>query len=166
MVDMVDDSRVRAPEEADSGGLVVWNAVGRGALVTLVLLVALSVAEAIVDHNVDNFSDTGWIYPFFVGVLASYAAGGWVAGKWVPGGALTNGALAAVFGFVLWIPVRIVIWLVRDEHKGLFSGHAPVLRLGQIFGHLVIATALGMIGGWLASRARRATAASRDPSAP
>ena len=145
-----------APPPADGDGrLVVWRAVGRGAAVTLILLVALSVAQAIVDHNVDNFDDTGWIYPFFVGILAAYAVGGWVAGRWAPDGALTNGALAALFGFVAWIPIRIVIWAVRDEHKGLFSGHSPVLRPGQIFGHLVIASALGMVGGWLAGRSAR-----------
>ena len=58
------------------------------------LLVAPSVAEAIVDRNVTDFNDTGWIYPFFVGVLASYGIGGWVAGRTAPDSALTNGAVA------------------------------------------------------------------------
>ena len=147
------------------GGVVVWRAIGRGAVVALALLVALSVAEAIVDRNVTDFNDSGWIYPFFLGVLASYAIGGWVAGRTAPDSALTNGALAGVFGFVLWIPVRIVIWAVRDEHKGLFTGHAPVLRLGQVFGHLVIAAALGMLGGWIGSRVQRRSTASRAGAA-
>ncbi len=98
-------------------------------------------------------------------MLASYGIGGWVAGRSAPDSALTNGTLAGLLGFVLWIPVRIVIWVVRDEHKGLFSGHAPVLRPGQMFGHLVIAAALGMLGGWLGSRV--AAASTRHPaSAP
>ena len=88
--------------------------------------------------------------------------GGWVAGRLVPDAFLTNGALAGVGAFVLWIPVRIVIWLVRDEHRGLFSGHSPALRPGQLFGHLVIAAALGMLGGFLGSRP--AARARRDAS--
>jgi hypothetical protein len=165
MVTMPDDHASVPPVDTD-GKLVVWRAVARGAGVTLILLVALSVAQAVVDHNVDNFDDTGWIYPFFVGILAAYAVGGWVAGRWAPDGALTNGALAALGGFVAWIPIRILIWAVRDEHKGLVSGHSPVLRPGQIFGHLVIASALGMIGGWIAARAaRRESAGARESGA-
>ena len=113
-------------------------------------------STAILDHFLDDFDDSGWIYPLFVGVLVGYAVGGFVAGRASPDGALTNGTLAGLGAFVLWIPVRILIWLVRDEDKGLFSGHSAVLRPGQIFGHLVIASALGMLGGWL-GRARRRT---------
>jgi hypothetical protein len=49
--------------------------------------------------------------------------------------------------------VRVGIWLVRDENKGLFTGHSPALPPGQLFGHLVIAAALGMLGGFVGSRA-------------
>jgi hypothetical protein len=164
MVTMDDGTPAGAPAGSE-GGIVVWRAIARGAIVALALLVALSVAEAIVDRNVTDFNDTGWIYPFFVGVLASYAIGGWVAGRTAPDGALTNGALAGLFGFVLWIPVRIVIWAVRDEHKGLFSGHAPVVRPGQVFGHLLIAAALGMLGGWIGARVQRRSTASRAGTA-
>ena len=159
MMVVMADGTPPAPVGSD-GRVVVWRAVGRGAIVVLALLVALSVAEAIVDHNVADFDNSGWIYPFFVGVLVSYAAGGWVAGRTAPDGALTNGSLAGVVGFVMWIPVRILIWAVRDEHKGLFSGHSPVLRPGQIFGHLVIAAAMGMLGGWLGARVQRRATAS------
>jgi len=41
---------------------------------------------------------------------------------------------------------------VRDEHKGLFTGTSPVFRPGQLFGHLLIASALGMIGGVIGAR--------------
>ena len=105
------------------------------------------------DRNVDGFKDSGWIYPLFVAILFAYGLGGWQAGRAAPQGALTNGTLAGLGAFLLWIPVRIVIWLVRDEHKGLFTGHSPVLRPGQIFGQLVIAAGLGMLGGFLGSRA-------------
>ncbi len=65
---------------------------------------------------------------------------------------MTNGTVAGLGAFVLWVPVRILIWVVRDEDKGLFSGHTAVLRPGQLFGHIVIASALGMLGGWIGAR--------------
>jgi hypothetical protein len=148
------------PVPGDGPAIVDWRAVCRGALLGLLVLVAASVVEAILDRNIDTFRDSGWIYPLFVAILFGYALGGWQAGRLVPDAALTNGALAGIGAFVLWIPVRIVIWLVRDEHRGLFSGHSPALRPGQIFGHLVIAAALGMVGGWLGARSVRRAAGS------
>ena len=140
------------PTPGDGAAIVDWRAVGRGALLGLLVLVAASVVEALLDRNIDTFRDSGWIYPLFVAILFGYALGGWQAGRLVPDAALTNGLLAGVGAFVLWVPVRIVIWLVRDENRGLFSGHSPALRPGQILGHLVIAAALGMLGGWLGAR--------------
>jgi hypothetical protein len=148
--------------------LVQWHAVIVGALVGLGILVAVSVISALLDHYLDDFDNSGWIYPLFVGVFVGYAVGGYVAGRAAPDGALTNGTLAGLGAFVLWVPVRIVIWVVRDEDKGLFTGHSAVLRPGQIFGHLVIASALGMFGGWLGARAvaraQRSPGASGSPS--
>jgi hypothetical protein len=146
----------------DDGRLVDWNAVLRGALIGLCVLIGVSVIQAILDHNLDSFDDSGWIYPLFVLILVGYALGGWLAGRLVPDAFLTNGALAGVGAFVLWVPVRIVIWLVRDENRGLFTGHSPALRPGQLFGHLVIAAALGMFGGFIGSRP--AARARRDAS--
>jgi hypothetical protein len=141
-----------SPAPTRDRSIVHWRGVLVGALVGLGLLVAVSVIEAILDNNIDNFDDTGWIYPLFVAVLASYGAGGFVAGRAAPEGALTNGTLAGLGAFVLWVPVRILIWVARDEEHGLFSGRSPVLRPGQIFGHLLIAAALGMLGGWFGAR--------------
>ncbi|MDQ1429534.1 MAG: hypothetical protein QOF40_136 [Actinomycetota bacterium] len=149
---MTMDAPVTREPVVDDGPLVDWRAVFRGALLGLCVLIAASVLEAILDHNIDRFQDSGWIYPLFVAILFGYALGGWQAGRTVPDGALTNGTLAGVGAFVLWVPVRIGIWLVRDEHKGLFTGHSPALRPGQLFGHLLIAAALGMLGGFIGSR--------------
>jgi hypothetical protein len=142
----------KTPTQTGDESLIEWPAVFRGALSGLCLLAAASIVEAILDRNVDNFNDTGWIYPLFVAILVGYGLGGWRAGREVPDAALTNGSLAGVGALVLWIPVRIGIWLVRDEHKGLFTGHSPALRPGQLFGQLVIAAGLGMLGGFLGAR--------------
>ena len=148
------------PVPGDGPAIVDWRAVGRGALLGLLVLVAASVVEALLDRNIDTFRDSGWIYPLFVVILVGYALGGWQAGRHAPDAALTNGTLAGIGAFVLWVPVRILIWVVRDENRGLFTGHSPALKPGQILGHLVIAAALGMLGGYLGGRA-----AARDRSA-
>jgi hypothetical protein len=148
----------------EDGPLVDWRAVGRGALVGLCVLVATSVLEAILDRNIDSFKDGGWIYPLFVAILFGYALGGWQAGRSAPAGALTNGTLAGVGAFVLWIPVRIGIWLVRDEHKGLFTGHSPALRPGQLFGQILIAAAFGMLGGFVGSRTAARAGRNASPT--
>jgi hypothetical protein len=133
--------------------LVDRHAAWRGALVGLGVLVVVSVIEAILDHNLNDFKHSGWVYPLFVAILFGYGLGGYQAGRAAPDGALTNGTIAGVGAFVLWIPVRIGIWLVRDENKGLFTGHSPALRPGQLFGQLVIAAGFGMLGGYMGSRA-------------
>ncbi len=140
------------PVPTDDAAVVDWPAVFRGATAGLCFLVLASVLEAILDRNIDSFRDSGWIYPLFVLILFGYTLGGFGAGRLVPRAGLTNGALAGVGAFVLWIPVRVVIWLLRDEHRALFTGHSPALRPGQLFGHLVIAAGLGMFGGFLGAR--------------
>jgi hypothetical protein len=163
IVTMSDDAST--PASTSEHSVLDGRAIVVGALVGLGLLVVVSVVQAVLDNNIDNFDDTGWIYPLFVGVLVSYAVGGFVAGRAAPDGALSNGTLAGVGAFVLWIPVRILIWVARDEDKGLFTGHSPILRPGQVFGHLVIAAALGMLGGWLGARAVTRTDASKRGAA-
>jgi hypothetical protein len=140
------------PVPAAEPSVVQWNAVFRGATAGLFFLVLASIIEAILDRNIDSFNDSGWIYPLFILILFGYMLGGFGAGRMVPQAALSNGLLAGLGAFVLWIPVRIVIWLVRDENRALFTGHSPALRPGQIFGHLVIAAGLGMFGGFLGAR--------------
>ncbi len=141
-----------SPAPANPAG-ANWGAIGRGALVGLCVLVGASVVEAILDRSTDNFKDSGWIYPLFVAVLVGYALGGYVAGRAAPLSPFTNGILAGIGAFALWIPVRVLIWLARDEDKGLFTGHSPAIRPGQLLGHIVIAAGLGLLGGWLGGRA-------------
>src|SRR5262249_12270540 len=133
-------------------GIVEWRAVVSGALVGLAVLVLASIVGALLDRNIANYDDSAWRPLLFVVVLIGYLSAGFMAGRRAPGAALTNGALGATLSFVLWIPIRVVIWAVRDENKGLFTGARPVFTVPQIFGHLVIASALGMLGGVLGAR--------------
>jgi hypothetical protein len=140
------------PIPADDAAIIDWRAVFRGATAGLFFLVLASVLDAILDRNIDNYRDSGWIYPLFILILFGYTLGGFGAGRLVPQAALSNGLLAGIGAFVLWIPVRIVIWLLRDENRGLFTGHSPALRPPQLFGQLLIAAALGTFGGFLGAR--------------
>ena len=140
-----------------------WGAIARGALAGLGVVVAVALLSAILDHEITDFDDSGWQYPLFVLVLLAYVLAGWV-GQWsaVPRGSgdtpLTVGALSGLGALVSWLPIRVLIWVVRDESRGLFTGDDPALRPGQIFGHIVIAVGLGMLGAFLASRIARHTA--------
>ena len=136
-----------------------WSAVSRGAIVGLCLLVVTSVIDAILDHNIADYPNSGWRAVLFVVILASYFVAGWTAGRLAPEGALSNGALGGLGAVVLWIPLRLAIWVVRDTGAGLFRGSRAALAPGQIFGALVISAGFGMLGGWIA--ARKASRASR-----
>lgn len=131
------------------GATIDRAAIVRGAAVGLVLIIPITILGAILDRTLDDFEDSGWRVFLAILIAVAYGVAGWVAGR-MSRFPLTNGALAGVSAFVVWIPVRILIWVLRDEHRGLVSGSEPVLKLGQVFGQLVLATAIGMLGGFLA----------------
>jgi len=161
MEGMEGTDQVADPASASSGP--DWGAIVRGALAGLGVVVAVALLSAVLDHEITDFDDSGWQYPLFVLVLVGYGLAGWV-GQWsaVQRGSgdtpLTIGVLSGLGVLVCWLPIRILIWAVRDESRGLFTGGDAALRPGQIFGHLVIATGLGMLGAFLASRIARHSA--------
>ncbi|GEM_PF-658265 len=133
-------------------GMVDWRAVARGAGVGLIVIAPVTVLRAVVDHRVHDFDRSGWAVVFVLGILAVYAAAGWYAGSWTPRVPLTNGAAAALGTLLAWLPIRVAIWAVRDDPKGLFTGSKPVFSVGGLFGNAVFAVALGMLGGTLGAR--------------
>ena len=151
MVDGLDSHAARRPD---------WRAIVRGAVVGLAVIVPTTVLRVVLDRELRDFDDSGWIYPLFVLILVAYGLAGWVAGRARPDAPLSHGALAALGAFVLWIPIRIVIWAVREDGRALFSGDDAALSPGQVFGQLVIASAIGMLAAVVAARleTRRRTA--------
>jgi hypothetical protein len=139
---------------------VDWPAIARGALLGLALIVPTTIVGAVLDRSIDDFEDSGWRVLLALLVVLAFVPAGAYAARLARDAPLTNGALAGLGAFVLWIPVRVLVWLTRDDNQGLVSGRDPVFRLGQVFGFLVISTALGMLGGFVASRRR-----SRDDDA-
>ena len=81
-----------------------------------------------------------------------YVLAGLAAAKAATDAPLSNGIVAAIGAFALWIPIRILIWAIRDNGQGLLSGSTPVLTPAGILGQIVFAAAFGAFGGWLASR--------------
>src|SRR5688572_11817367 len=132
-------------------------AVVRGAGVGAVLILLVSVVGALIDRAVDDFDDSGWPVTIFLAVLVAYAVAGWSGARNSLDAPLTIGALAGIGAFVAWVPIRVLIWAVRDDSKGLFSGDDAVFSVGGLFANLVFAAALGMVGALIAARgARRA----------
>jgi len=129
-----------------------WAAVGRGAVVGLSVIVPVTILRVVLDHESSDPNHSPWIYPLFVLLLVGYAVGGFVGGKAGAEAPLTNGTMAGLGALVIWLPIRVVIWAVREDGRGLFSGTNAALPPGQLFGALVIAAGLGMLGGFLSER--------------
>ena len=86
-------------------------------------------------------------------VVAAAFLAGWVAGRRAPtGSTLVVGAVAAAGAVAAWVPVRVVIWIARDEHRGLVSGSDPVLRAGPLLANLALAAVVGAVAARLAAR--------------
>jgi len=139
-----------------------WRAVARGAGAGLAVIVPVTVLHAVLEHEIRDFQHSAWRPPLFLLILAGYVVAGWIAarGTVLP---LTQGTLAGSGALVLWIPVRIAIWAIREDQRGLFSGHDAVLKPGQLVSALLLAAAAGMLGGWLSGwiARRRDQAADR-----
>jgi hypothetical protein len=117
--------------------------------VGLAVIVPVTVLRVVLDREVADFDDSGWIYPLFVLILVGYLVAGWVAGRTRPGAPLTHGILAGIGVIVLWIPIRVVIWLVREDGRGLFRGKEAALAPGALFTAFVLAAGLGAAGAAL-----------------
>ena len=144
-----------SPPAAATAGRIDWRVVLRGAVLGLAIVVPVTIMRVILDREITDFDDSGWIYPLFVLLLVGYFAAGWIAGRNRPDMYLSHGSLAGVGVIVLWIPIRIIIWAVREDGRGLVSGTNAALAPGQVFGAFVIAAALAMLGGLLGARSLR-----------
>jgi hypothetical protein len=139
------------------------GAVLRGAIAGLLVIVPLSALRAVVDRETVDFDGSAWIYLFGIGLLLAYVVAGAVAGHHAPGAPLSNGILAGFGALVLWLPLRVLIWVARSESQGLFTGSDPVFTVGELFGQVLLAAVFGLLGGVIGARlARGSGAAERD----
>jgi hypothetical protein len=132
-------------------------AILRGALLGLMIVIPVSIVLAIVYRVLDRSATKTAINTLLVLALwVGYAAAGVRAGRTEPRAPFTNGALAALLTLVFWLPVFVLIRLVRGEDVDL--------RVGTVFGQAVIAAFIGMLAAWVASR--RAAAQPNEPADP
>jgi len=139
------------------------RAVGRGALAGLLLIVPLTALRAVLDHDVAHFDRSGWVPLFAIALFLAYVIAGVIAGRRTPDAPLSNGLLAGIGAFLLWLPLRVLIWAARGESQGLFSGSGPVFTAPQLFGQLLFAAIFGLIGGLIGARQTRATRSVESP---
>jgi hypothetical protein len=140
------------------------RAVGRGALAGVLLIIPLTALRAVLDREIEDFDGSGWVPLFAIALFAAYVIAGVVAGRRTPDAPLSNGLLAGVGAFLLWIPLRVLIWVARNESQGLFSGIDPVFTVGQLFGQILFAAVFGLIGGIIGARTMRTTTPTRETS--
>ena len=141
------------------------HAVARGAAIGLFLFVPISALRVLIDRSVEDFDHSGWAPLFAVAIFAVYAIAGFVAARIATDAPYSNGIVAAIGALVLWLPIRTVIWAIRDSSQSLFGGTDPVFTPGRILGQVVFAAALGAIGGVVAARrsARRTSEGTEPP---
>jgi hypothetical protein len=154
---VVGDEEPEVSTETDRAGvddapIVEWQAILRAALSGLVVVLPISVIYAVLERQVDDFDDSAWPFLLFLALLFVFAFAGWYAGLLVPRAPLSNGALAGLGVLVTWLPIRVVIWALRDDSRGLVSGSDPVITIFGVFGLAIAATAFGMLGGRLSLR--------------
>lgn len=151
-----------APSPTAHASVVDPVAVLTGAFVGLAVLVPVSVLRVILDREISDLDHSAWIVVLSIALLVGYVAAGAVGGRRAPNAPLSNGALAALGAVVLWVPIRVVIWLIREDKRGLFNGSKPALSPGQLFGAAVLAVVLGAFGGFVSTHLGRRTPAEGE----
>jgi len=110
------------------------RAVLRGVAVGLALIVPVSIVRAVVQRHVTDLSSSAWIYPLSILVLVAYAAAGVAAARAARQAPVLHGAVAGLATVVAWLPVRVVIWAVREQGRGLVSGDRAALPPADVRG--------------------------------
>jgi hypothetical protein len=119
----------------------------RGALVGLSMIVPISIIVEILDRTVDDLDGSGWMVLAFLLVLGAYIVCGRIAGGLAPEAPLSHGALAALISFSGWLIVRVAIPLVQGDNLGF--------GLRAVFTNAMFACAFGLLGGALSMRDAR-----------
>jgi hypothetical protein len=139
------------------------RAVLRGAAVGLAVIVPVTIVRVVVERHTTDFSTSAWVYPLSLLIVLAYGLAGAAAGRSAPVSPALQGALAGVGAVVVWVPVRVVIWAVREGDRSLVTGDRAALPPGQLFGALALAALVGAAGALLAARGRRAAAVPAPP---
>src|SRR5215472_13662051 len=126
------------------------GAVVRGAAVGLAVIVPVTIVRAVVERHTNDFSTSAWVYPLSLLILLAYGLAGAAAGRSARVSPAVQGALAGIGAVVVWVPVRVVIWAVREGDRSLVTGGRAALPPGQLLGALALAALLGAAGAVVA----------------
>ena len=135
--------------------MIQWLAVVRGALLGLVVIVPVAVLYALLDRSVDDFENSGWAPLFALAIVVAYLVAGVGAGRLALDAPMANGAIAGLGALALWLPLRVLIWAMRDATNELLSGTDPVFSASRLLGQAALAAGLGALGAYLAARKTR-----------
>jgi hypothetical protein len=139
------------------------RAVLRGAAVGLAVVVPVTIGRALLARDVTDFGTSGWVVPLAALILVAYAAAGVTAARSAGRAALRHGAAAGLATVVAWLPIRVLVWALREGDRGLVTGNRAALPVGQVLGALALAAVLGAAGGTAAGRAGRPAPATDRP---
>jgi hypothetical protein len=137
------------------------RAVLRGAAAGLAVIVPVTIVRVVVERHTTDFSTSTWVYPLSLLILVAYGLAGAAAGRGARVSPALQGALAGIGAVVVWVPVRIVIWAVREGDRSLVTGDRAALPPGQVLGALALAALVGAAGALVATRRRAAVPAPR-----
>ena len=137
--------------------MIEGRAVLRGALMGLIVIVPVAVLYALLDRQIDDFQNSGWAPLFALAIVVAYLVAGVGAGRIALAAPLSNGALAGLGALGLWLPLRVLIWAMRDASNHLFTGTDPVFSASRLLGQAVLAVGLGAIGAYVTARKARRT---------
>ena len=138
--------------------MIDGRAILRGALMGLIVIVPVAVLYALLDRAVDDFPSSAWAPLFALAIVAAYVVAGIGAGRIALGAPLSNGALAGLGALGIWLPLRVLIWALREASNHLFTGADPVFSISRLLGQAVIAVGLGALGAYFAARKTRRAA--------
>ena len=114
-------------------------AIGRGALVGAIFMLTASFADLSIGALTEGDGD-GHRPVLFIVIIIGYFAAGRAATRRAERDPFRHGSLAALMSFGIWLALRLFVAVVTRD--GLADG-----ALQGVFGHVVTATAFGMLGG-------------------
>ncbi|MCU1458073.1 MAG: hypothetical protein JWL73_2165 [Actinomycetia bacterium] len=135
------------------------------ALVALCGLLPVYVLGSWLDQRLTDFDHSGWYTVVAILTILVWFAAGLRAGILAPRAPLSNAAIGVLLAFVLFLPVRVLLWLWRSDSKGLFTGPRPLFAIGTLVASALVAMVIAMIGALISSRSIRGRITAGDEPA-
>lgn len=132
-------------------------AIARGALIGAAVILAVSFSDLAIGAVTEGDSEGRRPFLFLV-VVAGYFAAGRAAVRRAERDPFRHGTLAALTSFGVWLAMRLIVAAVDKD--GLADD-----ALRGIFGHVVVSSAFGMLGGLFGIRELERQEQSEGPPA-